>query len=113
MSIILAVIGLVAGFVIAIPILIAVVPAALAYMAGNGQSLNPLMLALICVCFYIPVSLLINGILTSYTESTWTLTYMRLTGKPANNDLVKPDDQTPPPPTLDDGDKTIIASSHV
>jgi hypothetical protein len=27
----------------------------------------------------------LNGIITAYTESAWTLTYMRLTAKPQDN----------------------------
>ena len=39
-----------------------------------------------CLCLYIPVSLLLNGIVVSYTEAAWTLTYMR---------LVRPQDNAP------------------
>lgn len=114
MTIILGVIGLVVGFVIAIPIFIMVVPAAITFAAGNGQNFTPLIIAGVLFCLYLPVLWLLNGILSAYTESAWTLTYMRLTAKPASddNDILPPDAGTPPPPTLDDGDKTIISSSH-
>jgi hypothetical protein len=110
MAIILAVIGFVAGLIIAIPVLIVVVPAAIAFAAGNAENYNPLIFAGICLCLYIPVSLLLNGILISYTESVWTLTYMRLTGKPNSDDVVTPSSGTPP--SIDDSDKTMISSSH-
>ncbi len=110
MAIILAVITLVVGFVIAIPILIVVVPAVIAFVAGNGQSWNPLLFALICVCLYTPVSWLLNGIAIAYSESAWTLTYMRLTGTPHHNDIMTPPSEPLPP--VDDSDKTIISSSH-
>ena len=84
MAIILAVIGLVAGFIIAIPVFIVVVPAVIAFVAGDGQNWTPMALAGICICLYIPVSLLLNGIIVAYTESAWTLTYMQ---------LVRPQDQ--------------------
>ncbi len=109
MAIILGVIALVAGFVIAIPVFIVVVPAAIAFVAGNQQNWTPLIFAGVCICLYIPVSWLLNGIIISYTESAWTLTYMRLTQKPSN-DSVTPESGTPP--RLDDGDKTMISSSH-
>ncbi len=115
MAIILGVIGFVAGIIIAIPVLVVVVPAAVTFALGNSQNYTPLIFAGVCLCLYIPVSLLLNGILISYTETTWTLTYLRLTGKPASNDIVPPapDSGTPPtPPSSDDGDKTIISSSH-
>jgi hypothetical protein len=111
MAIILGVLGFVAGLIIAIPILVVVLPAVIAYAAGNSQNYTPLIFAGVCICLYIPVSWLLNGILISYTESAWTLTYMRLTGKPA--DSVTPESGTPPtPPSIDEGDKTVISSSH-
>jgi hypothetical protein len=110
MAIILAVIGFVAGLIIAIPVLIVVVPAAITFAAGNAQNYNPLIFAGICLCLYIPVSLILNGILISYTESAWTLTYMRLTRKPDSNEIVTPPSGTPP--GMDDSDKTMISSSH-
>jgi len=84
MAIILAVIGLVVGFVIAIPIFIVVVPAVFAFIAGESQNWTPLIIMGVCLCLYIPVSLVLNGIAIAYTESAWTLTYMRLT-KPQEN----------------------------
>ena len=110
MAIILAVIGFVAGLVIAIPVLIVVVPAAIAFAAGNAQSYNPLIFAGICLCLYIPVSLLLNGILISYTESAWTLTYMRLTNKPDNSNVPMPSSGIPP--SSGDADKTMISGSN-
>jgi hypothetical protein len=113
MTIILGVIGLVAGFIIAIPVFIVVIPAAITFAVGNSQNYTPLIIAGVLLCLYIPISLILNGILISYTESAWTLTYMRLTRKPDSNDIVTPEGGTPPtPPSLDDGDKTIISSSN-
>ena len=110
MAIILGIIGLVAGFIIAIPVFIVVVPALIAFAAGNAENWTPMIVAGVLLCLYIPVSWLLNGILTSYTESAWTLTYMRLTRKPDMTDIVPPESGTPP--SLDDGDKTVISSSH-
>ena len=91
MGIILTVISFAVGFVIAIPILIVVVPAAIAFAAGQAENWTPLALAGICICLYIPISLLINGIAIAYTESAWTLTYMRLTRPPVNEPAQLPD----------------------
>jgi hypothetical protein len=79
MAIILAVIGFVVGFIIAIPIFIIVFPAFFAFMAGEAQNWTPLAIASVCICLYIPISLLLNGIAIAYIESAWTLTYLRLT----------------------------------
>lgn len=91
MAIILAVIGFVVGFVIAIPILIVVVPAFIAFMAGEAQNWTPLALAGVCICLYIPISLLLNGIAIAFTESAWTLTYMRLTKPQVMEPVVLPE----------------------
>jgi hypothetical protein len=85
MAIILAVIGLVIGFVIAIPVFLIVFPAVIAFAAGDGQNWTPLLLMGVGLCIYIPILLVVNGIMTAYLESVWTLTYMRLTANPQDN----------------------------
>ena len=85
MAIILAVIGLIVGFIVALPVLAIVVPAAIAFAVNRTQNWTPMIFAGVCLCLYIPVAWVLNGILTAYTESAWTLTYMRLTAKPQDN----------------------------
>jgi hypothetical protein len=82
--IILVVISVVAGVLIALPLLIIVAPAVIAFAVsmaagGNNLSYTPLIFAGLCIVAYIPVSLVANGILAAYTESVWTLTFLRLT----------------------------------
>lgn len=84
MAIILAVIGFAVGFVIAIPVFIVLIPAMFAFIAGEAQSWTPLIVGGIILCIYAPISLLIQGIAIAYTESAWTLTYVRLT-QPRDN----------------------------
>jgi hypothetical protein len=103
MAIILVVIGLVAGFVIAIPVFVIVFPTMFAFVLGQGQNTTPLILMGLCFCVYIPVALVLNGILMSYAEAAWTLTYIRLTRKPEDNPTE--DD----PKDIDDN-RTIIGS---
>ena len=79
----------------------------MAYAIGNAQNSTPLILAGVCFCLYLPVLLLANGILTAYAESTWTLTYMRLTHKPESGDNTAPRIDNPVKPK--DSDKTILA----
>jgi hypothetical protein len=83
MGLILFGITLVLGIVIALPIFIVVFPTIFAFAMGEGQSFTPLYIALACICLYAPVSWVLNGILTTFTQSAWTLTYMRLTQTPA------------------------------
>jgi hypothetical protein len=79
MAIMLAVIALVIGFVIAIPIFLIVFPSVIAFIASDTQNWTPLVLMTAGLCIYIPILLVLNGIMTSFMESAWTLTYMRLT----------------------------------
>ena len=91
MAIILAVINFAAGLIIAIPIIIVVLPAAIAFAFGEAQNLTPLALAGVCLCLYIPILLLLNGIAIAYTESAWTLTYLRLTCLQDNESVTLPE----------------------
>jgi hypothetical protein len=78
-----ALIGLVVGFVIALPVLLIVVPAAVAYFAtGQGISSAFLLAAGACLTIYLPVLVIASGVLTAYIESAWTLTFLRLTRLP-------------------------------
>ena len=82
MALILFGVSLVLGIVIALPIFIIVFPAIFALVLGEGQSFTPLYIALACFCLYMPIAWLLNGILATFTQSAWTLTYLRLTQKP-------------------------------
>ncbi len=78
-AIILFLITAAIGILIAIPILLVVVPAFFAFAFTQARNFTPLILALLCLVAYWPISLVANGILTTYSESVWTLTYLRLT----------------------------------
>ncbi len=54
-----------------------------------------------------PLYALFQGLLLTFTQSTWTLTYMRLTRKPETNNDPRPESGMPLIP--EDSDKTIIA----
>lgn len=115
MAIILAVIGGVIGFVVAIPLLLAVVPAGLAFAIGEARNWTPLMLAGICVCLYLPIVIIVQGIIVAYIESAWTLTYLQLTGKPgkpASGTPITPESGPPPLEQLEDSEKTLIARAN-
>jgi membrane-anchored glycerophosphoryl diester phosphodiesterase (GDPDase) len=113
MAVILGVISIVIGLIVAIPILIVVIPAVFAYAAGNAQSNTPLIVMGVCICLYLPFAIVLQGILTAYIQSAWTLTYMRLTSKPDDtndNPPAAPKDEAPDPVLPEDNEKTIIAS---
>jgi hypothetical protein len=83
---ILAVIAVAVGVAIALPVLIVVLPATIAFAisasaAGGSSNLSftPLIVAGLCFVAYLPVLWVLNGILSAYLQSAWTLTYLRLT----------------------------------
>ena len=79
-------ITLVLGVIIALPIFIIVFPTIFAFAMGEGQSFTPLYLAVACICLYAPVSWVLNGVLTTFTQNAWTLTYLRLTQDSESSD---------------------------
>ncbi len=88
MGIILAVIGFAIGLVIAIPVMMIVFPTMMAFIVGRGENMTPLIVLGLCMVAFIPVSLVVNGIFSSYHEAAWTLTYLRLTRKPEETVIV-------------------------
>ena len=85
MGLILFVIAFVVGLVVAIPIFIIAFPAMLGFFAGGGENTTPLIVMTVCFCLYLPVALVLQGIMIAYTGSAWTLTYMRLRKPPQDN----------------------------
>jgi len=77
MALILGIGGALIGVVISMPLLLAVLPVLIG-MNALRESMTPLWIALGCCAAYMPVLLLLNGVLTAYTQSAWALTYMRL-----------------------------------
>lgn len=80
MAIILFVGTLIAGVLISIPIFALFLPAFFAVMGNGAQAAdNALTLGIVAICIAIPAGMLLGGILRSYIESAWTLTYLRVT----------------------------------
>jgi small-conductance mechanosensitive channel len=78
-----ALVGLIVGFVIALPVLLIVVPAAVGYFTTGREISSAFLVAGgVCLTIYLPVLVLAGGILTAYIESVWTLTFLRLTRLP-------------------------------
>jgi hypothetical protein len=80
-------IGLIAGAIIGLPIALVVGPAVAGAIFGSVQEIpqvigGSVLLAGLCLVAYLPVLLVLNGILRAYISSAWTLTYMKLTSRP-------------------------------
>lgn len=87
MSVVLGLIHWFASLLIGIPLIIILVPALVAFIvsasrASSELSFTPFIIAGFAMLCYLPISLTANGILTAFTQSAWTLTYVELTGQP-------------------------------
>ncbi len=78
MSLILGIGGGVVNFVIAIPMLLALIPIIITLVSGSQITLASASISLILCCAYMPILYLLSGIATSYIQSAWTLTFLRL-----------------------------------
>jgi len=77
-------VGVIGGLIIGLPVAAFVIPAIIGgAVAGERAFGGGLVFALVCFVAYLPVLLVLSGILRGYIESAWTLTFLRLTAKPA------------------------------
>ena len=90
MVLILGIGGGIISFIVTLPIIFAVVPAVIG-MNTLRESLTPVYIALACCVAYMPVLIFLNGVLTAYIQSVWTLTYMRLTAPKQEEPLFIPE----------------------
>jgi hypothetical protein len=85
MGLILGIGGFILGLLLALPMIAVVVPLVIGVASGinaNSDFLvgGGLITSAVCCVAYVPVLIVLNGILQSYIKSAWTLTYLRLTG---------------------------------
>ncbi|MBT3314628.1 MAG: hypothetical protein HN390_08435 [Anaerolineae bacterium] len=78
-AVILFIIASVVGVAIALPMLIVVVPGMIAFVLDGAQSMQPLIFMGLCIIAYLPISLVAQGILTTYIQAVWTLFYLQIT----------------------------------
>ncbi len=90
MWLLLGILGGIVGFIISLPLIAAMLPVLLAFTGAENGVRNGLIGAAVCCAVYLPILLLLSGILRTYVQSGWTLTYLRLTGRQANSGLVAP-----------------------
>lgn len=92
MSAILFIGGFIVSFLIALPIILAVLPGMASLIYGvsenSGSFIGIGAILLVCLCaLMVPVSMAVNGLVYAYIGSAWTLTFRRMTGKmPARED---------------------------
>jgi len=83
MALILIFGGGIVSIIFAIPIFLMIIPLMPSLIAGEFQR-SGLLIAGLCFVAYLPILILLNGILSAYIQSAWTLTYMRLTAPREN-----------------------------
>jgi hypothetical protein len=94
LGIILLLVGGVVGFVIALPVVAVVFPPLIGLATGDESGLRVgIVVAVLCFLAYLPVLLVLSGILQTWITAAWTLAYQQFT-RPA----AAPGMQAPPPP---------------
>ncbi len=82
MVVILVIGAAVVNFFFGLPLLLIMAPFISAALSPVGQiAAGQIAVSLFLFAMYLPVLLFVRGLVTSYIDSTWTLTYRRLTGR--------------------------------
>jgi hypothetical protein len=77
-------VSLIGGFIIGLPLVFIIIPAAFGAMSNAPRIAGgSWLVAGLCLVAYLPVLILLNGVLRSFIESAWTLTFLDLTRRPA------------------------------
>jgi hypothetical protein len=83
MGLILIVGAMVIGAILVIPFFILLVPSLVGIVLQSEPSLRAgIAISGLCLVVYLPVLIVLNGILQSYIHSAWTITYLRLIKQP-------------------------------
>jgi hypothetical protein len=95
MALILGIGGAIAGFIIALPFLLIIIPVAISAAVGSMAESEiafggGLVVGGLCLAAYIPILILLSGVLQAYIQTAWTLTYLRLTSPSAEPALDEP-----------------------
>jgi len=90
MGLVLGLGSLVVRIILGIPFLIAVAPFLGSVMMNGGQAFGStgMIVTIVLLCLYLPVFIFLNGVLTAYLETAWTLVFRRLTGRTAQSEVV-------------------------
>jgi hypothetical protein len=87
MGLVLVLGGAIVGMLIALPMILAFIPmlaGILTAVFGETKALvtGGVVVSVLCCAAYLPVLIVIGGIIRAYIGSAWTLTYLRLTRRP-------------------------------
>ncbi|PKN94575.1 MAG: hypothetical protein CVU44_05690 [Chloroflexi bacterium HGW-Chloroflexi-6] len=83
MALLLFIIQLAVGALLSLPIFLIVIPAMFGLALGIDQGMRTtLIISGLCFVVYIPVLIILGGILRAYVWTAWTLTFTRLSASP-------------------------------
>ncbi len=103
MALVLILGGLVVGMILAFPLMLAMAPmifSLLSLFFGDAGSspIGGVILSSLCVVAYLPVLIVVGGVVRAYIISAWTLTYLRLTREDAGDLEPLPEPEPPSAP---------------
>jgi hypothetical protein len=77
-------ISMLGGLIIGLPFMMILGPLFFGMLFGAERAMNTgLIISLVCLVAFLPVAIVLGGILHSYIQAAWTLTYLRLTNRQA------------------------------
>ena len=98
MGVILILGAMIVGLIIAVPIFLIMFPLFFSLGITGGNNMTPLVIGGLCFLVYLPVLIVAGGILKAYVQSAWTLTFLRVTGRGPNPEIVSSEPEAPLPP---------------
>jgi hypothetical protein len=111
MGLILTTGSAVLSFFISLPALFIFVPIFIGVLSSVQTGLiTGLTISLAIFVIYLPVAIFLNGVLQSYMGTAWTLTFRRLTTKPAPAAAIEPPVEIKPEPPAHADQETQIAA---
>jgi hypothetical protein len=113
--------GMFVGLIIAIPMIMTMIPLMMGVVSaifGDSGALaaGGVIVSGLCCLAYLPVMIVLGGIIRAYIGSAWTLTFLRLTQGPAVDELVEllPDEPVEPetlPESEDQADTAEVSEA--
>ncbi|RPJ37923.1 MAG: hypothetical protein EHM21_17595 [Chloroflexi bacterium] len=86
----IAIASAVIGFLASLPLFATLAPMIVFANTGGNSSFGALLVGIILFLLYLPILLLVQSVVTAYIETTWTITFRRLTGRPAGSVALPP-----------------------
>jgi hypothetical protein len=81
MALTLGIGAFIAGIILALPVALVFIPPVVSLIFVHSLTGAGIVLAVVIFVIYLPIWLVLSGIVRSYVSASWTLTYRRLTGR--------------------------------